>query len=158
MQHTFIYQPGNWKASGVFWTADGQALEAEGRSEVSHAKECWMIAGKLRVLASPPVEFVNIYCMQRPLKDALTSPWTMENAALGKLHGIFSIVGPSIMSVYRSERGSYQGTEHLLQRGEDFYEAYGLLLMDDRRLSSWRVELKRESVTAAASPLAGVAT
>lgn len=143
MKHTFLFEPGVWKASGTFWTADGRELEADGRSEVSHAKECWMIAGKLRVLASPPVEFVNIYCMQPPGKDALTSPWTMENAALGKLHGIFSVVGPSIMSLYRSEQGTYQGTEHLLQIDEQVYHAYGILLMDDRRLSSWRVELRR---------------
>jgi hypothetical protein len=145
MHHTFLFEPGIWKAAGTFWTADGRALEADGRSEVSHAKECWMIAGKLRVLASPTVEFVNIYCMQPPAKDVLTSKWTMENATLGKLHGIFSVVGPSIMSLYRSEQGAYQGSEHLLQLEEDRYEAYGLLLMDDRRLSSWRVVLKRES-------------
>jgi hypothetical protein len=145
MQHTFIFQPGNWKASGTFWTADGQALQADGRSEVSHAKECWMIAGKLRVLASPPVEFVNIYCMAPPAKDALTSKWTMENATLGKLHGVFSIVGSSIMSMYRSENGGYYGSEHLLHVDADHYEAYGMLLMEDRRLSSWHVELKREA-------------
>ena len=144
MEHTFIFQPGVWKASGTFWTADGRALEAEGRSEVSHAKECWMIAGKLRVLASPPVEFVNIYCMSPPSKDAFTSKWTMENATLGKLHGFYSIVGPAIMSFYRSENGGYQGSEHLLQIDADRYDAYGMLLMEDRRLSSWRVELRRE--------------
>lgn len=106
-----------------------------------------MIAGKLRVHASPPVEFLNIYCMTPPSKDALTSKWTMENPALGKLHGLFSIVGPSIMSMYRSANGGYYGSEHLFQIDEDRYEAYGLLLMEDRRLSSWRVELKREAVT-----------
>jgi hypothetical protein len=147
MKHTFLFEPGIWKATGVFWTADGRALEAEGTSEVTHSKECWMIAGRLRVLASPPVEFLNIYCMQAPGKDALTSPWTMENASLGKLHGIFSVVGPSILSMYRSEQvaGGYQGTEHLMQVDEEHYIAYGILLMDDRRLSSWRVELKRET-------------
>jgi hypothetical protein len=144
MQHTFIFQPGVWKASGTFWTADGRALDADGRSEVSHAKECWMIAGKLRVMCSPHVEFVNIYCLTPPAKDALTSKWTMENATLGKLHGMFSIVGPAIMSFYRSETGGYQGSEHLVQLAEDRYDAYGMLFMEDRRLSSWRVELKRD--------------
>jgi hypothetical protein len=143
MKHTFLFEPGVWKASGAFWTADGRELEADGRSEVSHGKECWMIAGKLRVHASPPVEFVNIYCMQPPGKDALTSPWTMENATLGKLHGNFSVVGNAIMSLYRSEQGSYIGSEHLIQIDEQVYHAYGILLMDDRRLSSWRVELRR---------------
>jgi hypothetical protein len=147
MKHTFLFEPGTWKATGVFWTADGRQLEADGTSEVTHAKECWMIAGRLRVLASPPVEFVNIYCMDRPDKDSLTSTWTMENASVGKLHGVFSVVGPAIMSIYRSQQGAggYVGSEHLIQIDESLYHAYGILLMDERRLSSWRVELRRET-------------
>lgn len=143
MHHTFLYEPGVWTLSGMFWSADAQGIAVEGRTEISHGKGCWMLAGRMRVLASPPAEFVNIYTIEAPGSDALESRWTSENATLGKLRGIFTIVGPAILSLYRSEQGGYYGTEHLRQLAPDQYEATGVLLMDGRRLSSWHVTLTR---------------
>jgi hypothetical protein len=152
MQHTFLFEPGIWTAEGTFWTADGRDISADGRTEItqgsstraSQGKECgWVIAGRLRVLSSPPAEFVSIYCVMPSEKDPLTYKMTSENSTLGKLHGVFTITGPTIMSMYRSEQGNYQGTEHLRQIHSHHYEACGVLLMDDRRLSSWRVDLRR---------------
>jgi hypothetical protein len=142
-QHTFLYEPGVWTLSGMFWSADGQGIAVEGRTEISHGKECWMLAGRMRVLTSPPAEFVNIYNIEVPGRDALSSKWSSENSTLGKLHGVFAVSGPCILSLYRSEQGGYQGTEHLRQITRDQYEAYGVLLMEDRRLSSWHVKLAR---------------
>ena len=60
--------------------------------------------------------------------------------------GTFSIVGPSIVSLYRCEGGpGYYGTEHLMQIDPSCYEACGVLLLDGRRLSSWRVALRRST-------------
>jgi hypothetical protein len=143
MRHTFLYEPGVWTVSGMFWSADGEGIPVEGRTEISHGKECWMLAGRMRVLTSPPAEFVNIYCIEPPGRDALASNWSSENSTLGKLHGVFTVIGPCILSVYRSEQGGYQGTEHLHQITVDQYEGYGVLLMGDRRLSSWHVTLAR---------------
>jgi hypothetical protein len=143
MQHTFLYEPGVWTLSGMFWSADGQGIAVEGRTEISHGKDCWMLAGRMRVLTSPPAEFVNIYCIEVPGRDELSSKWSSENSTLGKLHGVFAVTGPTILSLYRSEQGGYQGTEHLRQITSDQYEAYGVLLMENRRLSSWHVKLAR---------------
>lgn len=143
MHHTFLYEPGVWTLSGMFWSAEAQGIAVEGRTEISHGKGVWMLAGRMRVLASPPAEFVNIYTIEAPASDALESRWSSENATLGKLHGAFMVVGPCILSVYRSEQGGYHGTEHLRQIAPDQYEATGVLLMDDRRLSSWHVTLAR---------------
>lgn len=143
MHHTFLYEPGVWTLSGMFWSADAQGLSAEGRTEISHGKDCWLLAGRMRVLASPPVEFLNVYAIEVPGPDALESRWTSENATLGKLHGVFTIAGPCILSLYRSEQGGYHGTEHLRQIAPDQYEAAGVLMMEDRRLSSWHVLLTR---------------
>jgi hypothetical protein len=143
MNHTFLYAPGVWTLTGMFWSADGQGIAVDGRTEISHGKECWMLAGRMRVLASPPAEFVSIYSIEVPGRDARASKWTSENSTLGKLHGVFTVVGPSILSLYRSQQGGYQGTECLRQITPDQYEAYGVLLMDDRRLSSWQLTLVR---------------
>jgi hypothetical protein len=145
MTHTFLFQPGLWSGAGTFWTEDGRATTSEARIEISHRPECWLLAGSLRVLSSPPVEFVNHYSIEPPVADALSTKWTSENSAIGKLRGTFSIVGPSIVSLYRCEGGAgYYGTEHLMQLDPHRYEACGVLLLDERRLSSWRVALARD--------------
>jgi hypothetical protein len=145
MTHTFLFEPGRWAGAGTFWTEDGKATNAEGRTEITHRAECWLLAGSLRVLSSPPVEFVNHYSIETPFPEALSMKWSSENSAIGKLKGSFSIVGPSIVSLYRCEGGAgYYGTEHLLQLDPHRYEACGVLLLEGRRLSSWRVQLVRE--------------
>lgn len=142
MNHSFLFEPGVWTATGTFWCADGEGMDAEGRTEITHVKDYWMIVGKLRVLCSPPVEFVNVYSIEPPQKDGLTSRLTSENPTCGKLHGIFTVVGSSLVAVYRSEQG-YCGSEHLSRIHKDHYEASGVLLMNDRRLSSWQLTLRR---------------
>ncbi len=145
MTHTFLFEPGRWSGAGTFWTEDGKATNAEGRTEITHRSECWLLAGSLRVLSSPPVEFVNHYFIEPPAPDALSTQWSSENSAIGKLKGSFSIVGPSIVSLYRCEgTAGYYGTEHLLQLDPHRYEACGVLFLEGRRLSSWRVQLVRE--------------
>jgi hypothetical protein len=144
MTHTFLFAPGRWSGAGTFWTEDGRATPAEGRTEITHRDDCWLLAGSLRVFSSPPVEFVNHYFIQPIVADGISTTWNSENSAIGKLKGSFSIVGPSIVSLYRCDGGpGYYGTEHLLQMDPDHYEACGVLLLEGRRLSSWRVSLKR---------------
>ena len=46
-------------------------------------------------------------------------------------------------SIFHSTDGTYQGTEHLALIDEDSYRACAMLLFNDRKLSSWQVELKR---------------
>ena len=144
MTHTFLFEPGIWTGAGTFWTEDGKATPAEGRTEITHRQDCWLLAGSLRVLSSPPVEFVNHYFIQPPPPDGISTTWSSQNSAIGKLKGSFSIVGPSIVSLYHSDGGpAYFGTEHLIQLDANRYEACGVLLLEGRRLSSWRVALSR---------------
>jgi hypothetical protein len=144
MTHSFLFAPGIWSGAGTFWTEDGKPTPAEGHTQITHRPDCWLLAGSLRVLSSPPVEFVNNYFIEPPVSEAISMKWTSENSAIGKLRGSFSIVGPSIVSLYRCEGGpGYYGTEHLMQLDPDRYEACGVLLLDGRRLSSWRVALTR---------------
>ncbi|MGH8304966.1 MAG: hypothetical protein ACRETG_05090, partial [Steroidobacteraceae bacterium] len=66
MTHTFLFVPAVWTASGTFWRADGEPLEALGRTEIAHRDNCWLLSGTLKVLGSPPVEFVHAYLIEPP--------------------------------------------------------------------------------------------
>ena len=143
MSHTYLFQPALWTGNGTFWCADGQPLPAECRTEVAHRAECWLLSGTLKVLGSPPVEFVNAYQIQPPGRDGVALKWSSESAALGKLHGTFSVIGTAIVSVFRCESTGYHGADHLRRIDDDSYESTGMLLLEDRRLSSWQLLLRR---------------
>ena len=144
MTHTYLFEPGVWTASGTFWRGDGEPMEAQGRTEIAHAADCWLLSGTLKVLGSPPVEFVNSYCIEPPSGRNHTGlKWTSENATLGKLQGTFSVIGSSIFGVYLCHNSGYHGAEHLEQLDANTYRSAGILLMQDRALSSWQLMLRR---------------
>jgi hypothetical protein len=132
-----------WSVGGTFWAADRQPIDAQGRIEISHRETCWLLSGSMKVLSAPPVEFVSAYSIELPGRDGSTLKWTAENAMLGKLAGVFSVVGSSILSIFHSADGSYQGTEHLALIDADHYRACAMLLFNNRKLSSWFVQLTR---------------
>ena len=143
MMHTFLFEPGVWISRGTFWRADGEPIQAEGRTEIAHRPECWLLSGTLKVLGSPPVEFVNAYTISPPGRDGTCMKWTSENATLGKLSGTFSVVGTSILSVYTCTASGYHGCEHYGQVDPNRYNSAGILLLNERRLSSWQLVLTR---------------
>src|ERR1700760_3165858 len=59
MMHTYVFEPGVWISKGTFWRADGEQIEAQGRTEIAHHADCWLLSGSMKVLGSPPVEFVS---------------------------------------------------------------------------------------------------
>jgi hypothetical protein len=146
MTHTFLFEPAVWTASGTFWRGDGEPIEAQGRTQITHREDCWLLAGTLRVLGSPPVEFVNAYCIEPPGgRHNTTMKWSSENPTLGKLHGTFSIIGTCIFSVYRCHDSGYHGAEHFEQLDAHGYRSAGVLFLEDRPLSSWQVTLRRQA-------------
>jgi hypothetical protein len=145
MMHTFLFDPGVWTSRGTFWRADGEPLEAQGRTEIAHHADCWLLSGTLKVLGSPPVEFVNAYWISPPGRDGTSMKWSSENATLGKLSGTFSVGGTSILSVYTCSASGYHGSEHLGQVDANHYQAAGILLLHERRLSSWQMVLSRKT-------------
>lgn len=144
MMHTFLFEPGVWTSRGTFWRADGEPLEAQGRTEIAHHPECWLLAGTMKVLGSPPVEFVQAYSISPPGRDGTCMKWTSEDATLGKLSGTYSVAGTSILCVYSCSASGYHGAEHLGQVDTNRYQAAGILLLNERRLSSWQMVLTRD--------------
>ncbi len=143
MKHTYLFESAVWSVAGTFWRADGEALEAVGRTEIAHRPECWLLSGTLKVLSAPPVEFVHAYWIEPPGPQGGSVRWTFENEMFGKLHGRYAVIGPSIMSVYGCESSGYHGAEHLAQLDADNYRSTGMLLLQDRVMYSWQMMLKR---------------
>jgi hypothetical protein len=143
MAHTFLFVPAVWSVTGTVWRADGHALEAQGRTEIAHREGCWLLSGTLKVLGAPPVEFVHAYLIEPPGPEGNQMKWTFENATYGKLRGLYAVIGSSILSVFGCDTSGYHGTEHLGQIDADNYRTAGLLLLHDRVVYSWQLDLKR---------------
>jgi len=145
MAHTFLFQPAVWTAKGTLWRADGEPLEAIGRTEIAHRAECWLLSGTLKVLGSPPAEFVHAYWIEPPGPDGASMRWRFDDATFGTLLGRFVVIGESILSVYACETSGYHGAEHLGQIDADTYRTAGVLLLKDQIIYSWRMMLQRAS-------------
>ncbi|HEY0767269.1 MAG TPA: hypothetical protein VGD47_04880 [Steroidobacteraceae bacterium] len=143
MAHTFLFEPAVWTGTGTLWRTDGEPLEAIGRTEIAHRPECWLLSGTLKVLGSPPTEFVHAYWIEPPAPGASSMKWTFESAMFGTLQGRFAVIGSSILSVYGCEASGYHGSEHLGQIDADNYRSAGMLLLKDRVIYSWQMTLKR---------------
>jgi len=143
MTHTFLFQPAVWTSTGTVWRADGEPLEAVGRTEIAHRPECWLLSGTLKVLGSPPAEFVHAYLIEPPQPDHVGMKWTFESAMFGKLQGRFAAIGPSILSVYGCYASGYYGADHLGQVDADTYRTAGMMLLQDKIVYSWQMLLKR---------------
>jgi hypothetical protein len=145
MSHTFLFEPAVWIAAGTFWRGDGEALEAVGRTEIAHREQCWLLSGTLKVLGAPPVEFVHAYWIEPPGAGGSTMKWTFETETFGKLHGMYAVIGSSIVSVFGCDATGYRGAEQLGQIDADHYGTVGLLLQNDKLIYSWQMRLSRET-------------
>jgi hypothetical protein len=143
MSHTYLFQPGVWSGNGTLWRADGHPIETVSRTEIAHRPECWLLSGTVKVLGSPPTEFVHAYWIEPPAPGASSLKWTFESATFGKLEGRFAAIGPSIISVFGCDSSGYHGAEHLGQRDADHYRSAGVLMLKGQVIYSWEYVLTR---------------
>jgi hypothetical protein len=144
MTHSFLFEPAVWTSTGTLWRADGEPLETIGRTEIAHCPECWLQSGTLKVLGSPPTEFVHGYMIERPVKDGATMKWTFESAMFGTLLGRYAVIAPSIVSEYGCETAGARGAEHLGRVDASHYRAAGMLLLKDAVIYTWQSNLQRQ--------------
>ncbi len=143
MKHTFLFEPAVWSGTGTLWRADGEPLEAQARTEIAHHPDCWLLSGKLKVLGSPPTEFVQAYLIEPPHAPGESLKWSFESAMFGKLSGRFAVIDTSILAVYGCEASGYYGAEHFGQLDADSYRSAGMLLLKDRLIYSWQMRHTR---------------
>jgi hypothetical protein len=143
MKHTFLFEPAVWSGTGTLWRADGEPLQALARTEIAHHKECWLLSGQLKVLGSPPTEFVQAYLIEPPRAGTDSLRWTFESAMFGKLQGRFATIGASILAVCGCEASGYYGAEHFGQIDPSTYRSAGMMLLKDKLVYSWEMTHKR---------------
>lgn len=142
--HTFLLKPARWQASGVFVDPAGQTLPMAGHSVVLHGEGIWSLTGKIQLTGETTVEIVND-CRIVPFPPGeLQTTWTSNNPALGTLKGRFVIVGDTILSSFESDDRRFRGAEWLRRLDAGSYENRGVLFEEERLLSAWAAELRRE--------------
>lgn len=144
MAHTFLFEPAVWVSGGTLWREDGEALETTGRVEITHRPQCWLLSGSLKVLGSPPTEFVHAYLIEKPAPGDRSFGWTFDSALFGKLQGRFAVIGSSIVSTCSCDATGCHGAEHFGQIDFGRYRSTGMLVLAGRMVYSWQMLLERE--------------
>jgi hypothetical protein len=145
VHHTWLFQPGQWIAEGLFWERGEVERRGRGHSIVRHESERWVIEGEMEILADPVIRFRNVYDIAPPKRDARAVPWQSENPSVGRLTGTFVVVGASIMSLFQSADRVHLGSECLTQLDARRYQACGVFRSNDAVISTWSMTLSREA-------------
>ena len=141
--HTFLFQEGTWAGQGVFIAQDGQQIQVQGQSCITHQPGLWINQGWMRLDQDEPSEFSNRYEITPFAPGRLTTQWTSYNPALGQMQGRFVVVDDCILSLFRSQDWQHQGHEVLLLLEPATYLNRGVLFCQDTRVSSWALTLVR---------------
>ena len=143
MIHTFLLKEGFWVAEGEYYDEHGNAYSVVGQLETTHRNEVWIEDRVIKVFFDEPVALASRLEIE-PIGAGMTSTgWTSRNRILGNLKGRIVIVRDSIMSLFRSQEGRYFGSEWLQKVGEGTYQSRRVLLVGDRVLSSWVMEMRK---------------
>jgi hypothetical protein len=145
VHHTWLFEPGQWIAEGLFWERGEAERRGRGYSIIRHESDSWAIEGEMEILADPIVRFRNLYQITPPKHEARVVPWQSKNADIGRLTGMFVVVGASIMSLFQSADRVYLGSECLTQLDAKHYQACGLFRSNDAAISTWSMTLSREA-------------
>jgi hypothetical protein len=143
LDHTFLFEEGLWRAEGLYVDGTNTALRAEGTIRITHEETAWINEGSLKLLLPTPVEFRNRYEIVPFEEGRDYTTWRSLNPVIGTLLGKIVLVDDSMISQYGSEDGHYTGSEYLLQVSETVYRNRGFAFGDERRVSSWAVELTK---------------
>ena len=143
VKHTYLFRPGRWRAEGTYYDEADRALPLTGGSEVLRTQQQWTLDGALEVQLPTPLRFTNRYQL-RETNFPQTLAWESYNPALGTLTGTFEVVGPNLLSQYRSSDGVYSGFEILTLQADGSYQSTGLSLKSGRRMSAWTALLRAE--------------
>jgi len=146
MNHTFLFEEGIWIAEGIYSDYKNRIISAKGETEIMHKKEFWISESKLvlKMEDRDPIEIRSRYNIKPFGKSSDHSTWVSENEFIGKLEGNYIVVGDTIISSYTSEYGGYIGTDVMVMIDKTKYKNRGCLFKDEKKISSWIVELTKK--------------
>jgi len=145
MEHTFMFQEGQWVANGTYWDERNRRHPATGSTKIVQEENQWINVGSMMMLAETGlVTFENRYVIT-PFEEAKEcTDFKAENPKLGTLLGKLVIVGDSILATSSSEDGSIVAVEYLRMVDDTRYENRGFVLQENEKIASWELELQRE--------------
>lgn len=143
MKHTFLFEPGAWRATGKFTDESDQDYDIEGRSEITHADGLWLNKSWMRLRTEPPFSIENTYEIVPFKEGAMMTTWVSHNPAFGELRGTFELEDNNITSRYASEDQKVRGFETVSWLDDDTYKGRGEVYMEGKLISSWSVNLER---------------
>ena len=142
MKHTYIYDEGQWTAEGFYFDENEARYEVYGETSVIREREHRRLEGFMDVSFSQPSRFTNSYKIYYGKSPDLME-WESFNPGLGTLKGKFVTNGNTITSSYTSNDGSVTGWEILIQEKSGLYKNVGVCYVNNKKLSSWCVVLKK---------------
>jgi len=142
--HTFLFDENIWVVKGVYIDDQGRYHAVAGENRITHAGNLWIIDSRMHLEGNHEVEFRNRYEVEPLERKQELTDWISENPALGRMKGRFIIVDDSILALFSSPDGVFQGTEYLRLIDDDLYWSRGSLLKESRKISSWAVELRKK--------------
>ena len=145
MAHEWLFEPGRWTATGLFWEGGTYERQARGTSVIRHGDSTWEIDGEMEILGNPPAKFRNIFIVEPPAPGELTMRWRSKNPAVGTLSGVFAVAGDAILSIFEAADGKHRGSECLTRQAADRYRAQGIFAAADTVISTWSMDLVRLS-------------
>jgi hypothetical protein len=140
--HTFLFEPGRWRAKGHYWDDEGKIVPLEGESRVEHGGGAWTLAGQMK-LYGQQLEIVNNYAIVPFAEGRRTTTWQAHNPALGRMIGSFTVIADTILSAFTSEDGRFHGSEALIMQSPMHYLSRGVLMKGAAIVSTWSVALQK---------------
>lgn len=143
MGHRFLFEEAVWIAAGFFRDGDGNTWHLSGRTTIVHHDDRWINTGIMEIEGDTPMRIENIYKIVPFERGSDATTWRSENPDLGTLVGTYAVVGDSILSAFRTEEGSFYGTEYIKNVDPDTYANRGVLLHHGKIVSSWSTTITR---------------
>lgn len=146
MKHTFLFEEGVWEIEGTYNDERNRTIVAKGETKVTHKKDNWIVENELNLKREgrEPLSVRNTYTAVPFKENSDYSSWVSDNEYIGKLKGIYVVIGDTIISSYTAEHGDYIGTDVMLMVSEKKYRNRGCLVKGNRKISSWVMELTKK--------------
>lgn len=142
-QHTFLFDEGEWLATGFLIDARGGHCQVSGNSRIRHADGFWINESWMKAASDPPIEVRNAYCVTPFPEGRDDTTWTSENPATGRFRGTMVIVADTILSRAESSDRAHWTVDAIRRVSADHYTNRGSYFFEGKRVSSWVIDLRR---------------
>ncbi len=141
--HTFLLNPNNWKATGIFTNSSEETFSVNGIFSISHNNANWIL--KVHLSSSVETDLYNpVFVIEPFISNSPFTQWKMSLPPYENMEGRFMIVEKDILSVGNTDDKVISFTEYIRKVSDDFYKSRGFIMQGSKIVSSWNLFLKRK--------------